>query len=123
LIYIIIDDGSHVSEHVITSFHTLFPYLANNGIYVVEDLHTSYLPEMGGNWKDLNQSTSSMSMLKSLADGLNYEYIPNRTMEIFDSSIVSIHFYPKLVFICKGKNKHFLQTGDKTNVELAEKIS
>ena len=117
---ILIDDGSHINEHVITSFNILFPYLADNGLYVIEDLHTSYLPKMGGNYKDLNQSTSSMSMLKSLVDGLNYEYIPKRMIQKFDSDIVSVHFYSKIVFIYKGNNKHFLQTGDRINIELAE---
>lgn len=45
---IIIDDGSHINEHVITSFKTLFPLLKDGGIYVVEDLQTAYWPDMGG---------------------------------------------------------------------------
>ena len=32
---IIIDDGSHVNEHVIKSFNVLFPALRDSGIYVV----------------------------------------------------------------------------------------
>ena len=43
---IVIDDGSHVNEHVIVSFQTLFPLLADNGIYAIEDLHTAYLPDV-----------------------------------------------------------------------------
>lgn len=42
---IIIDDGSHISSHQITSFKTLFPYVKRGGIYVVEDLLFSYHPE------------------------------------------------------------------------------
>ena len=35
---IIIDDGSHVDSHIMTTFHTLFDqYLAPGGIYFVED--------------------------------------------------------------------------------------
>jgi hypothetical protein len=45
---IIIDDGSHVNEHVITSFTTLFPLLNNGGIYAIEDTHTSYMSRWGG---------------------------------------------------------------------------
>ena len=44
---IIIDDGSHQSKHIIASFKFLFPFLNNNGIYVVEDLQTSYFPRYG----------------------------------------------------------------------------
>ena len=29
-----IDDGSHLNEHVIKNFHVLFPVLRRNGIYV-----------------------------------------------------------------------------------------
>jgi hypothetical protein len=39
---IIIEDGSHMWEHQITSLRTLFPFVRNNGIYVVEDLQTNY---------------------------------------------------------------------------------
>lgn len=35
---IIIDDGSHASEHQQVAFFTLFPALAPNGIYIIEDL-------------------------------------------------------------------------------------
>jgi hypothetical protein len=36
---IVIDDGSHVSEHMRSSFRTIFPRLAPGGWYVMEDLH------------------------------------------------------------------------------------
>jgi len=50
-LHIIIDDGSHINEHVITSFQTLCPYLQNGGSYVIEDTQTSYLPRKGGNFR------------------------------------------------------------------------
>jgi len=39
---IIIDDGSHVPEHQIFSFHHLWKCLNMGGIYIVEDVETSY---------------------------------------------------------------------------------
>ena len=45
---IIIDDGSHVSRHIINSFNHLFDHLSKNGLYIVEDLQTSYIPRYGG---------------------------------------------------------------------------
>lgn len=36
---IIIDDGSHASYHQQLSLKILFPHLASNGLYVIEDLH------------------------------------------------------------------------------------
>lgn len=38
---VIIDDGSHVIEHQIKTFETLFNSLKSDGIYILEDLHTS----------------------------------------------------------------------------------
>lgn len=38
---LIIDDGSHISEHQLISFKTLFEYLSSEGLYVIEDLHVT----------------------------------------------------------------------------------
>ena len=55
---IIIDDGSHLRKDVIKSFHLLFPYLNNDGLYAVEDMQTSYNHFFGGNPFDLKYSNS-----------------------------------------------------------------
>jgi hypothetical protein len=39
---VVIDDGSHMWEHQICSLRAIFPFLKNDGIYVVEDLQTNY---------------------------------------------------------------------------------
>ncbi|MCK4782633.1 MAG: hypothetical protein KAV87_02700 [Desulfobacteraceae bacterium] len=101
---IIIDDGSHINEHVKISFKTLFPYLKDGGFYVIEDLQTSYRPDKRGDEKNLNNPHTTMGMLKDLVDGINHKYIPGRTPTYYDSHIRSIHFYPKLVIFQKGKN-------------------
>jgi len=38
---LIIDDGSHKTEHQIISFNELFKSLNSNGIYIIEDLHVA----------------------------------------------------------------------------------
>jgi len=45
---IIIDDGSHMNKDVVVSFEMLFPFLADDGIYVVEDTQTAFFPYFGG---------------------------------------------------------------------------
>lgn len=35
---IIIDDGSHIAEHQLITFETLFPAMTTHGIYVIEDI-------------------------------------------------------------------------------------
>ena len=39
---IIIDDGSHVGEHILTSFKSLWVYVKPGGYYIIEDLHSVY---------------------------------------------------------------------------------
>src|ERR1700684_2579568 len=51
---IIVEDGSHLWEHQITSLKSLFPYLSPNGYYIVEDLQTNY-----GNMVDNYKGRSS----------------------------------------------------------------
>lgn len=71
---IIIDDGSHKSKDIIQTFIRYFPHLSENGIYVVEDMHTSY-------WKDydggLYNPFSAMAFFKRLTDIVNQEHWRN----------------------------------------------
>ncbi|MDJ0691820.1 MAG: hypothetical protein QNJ41_25375 [Xenococcaceae cyanobacterium MO_188.B32] len=103
---IVIDDGSHINEHIIHTFKFLFPKLSENGIYVIEDLQTSYWQSFGGSSDNLNRSDTAMGFLKQLTDGLNYaEYrLKNYEPTYFDKNIVAIHFYHNIVFIQKGLN-------------------
>ncbi|SFN33155.1 class I SAM-dependent methyltransferase [Salegentibacter flavus] len=103
---IIIDDGSHLNDHIISSFLNLFPYLNKGGVYVVEDIQTSYWEFFGGSSKDLNKRGTAMNFFKSLADGINHsEYIlKDYQPSYLDLNIVSLHFYHNLVFVYKGEN-------------------
>lgn len=50
---LVIDDGSHVSDHQATSLRALLGHLRSGGIYVIEDVHASLRPENGEDiWPD-----------------------------------------------------------------------
>ena len=68
---IIIDDGSHTSNDIVTSFCKYFKHLKYDGIYIVEDLHASYQKEHGGG---LFYPISSMNFFKKLVDIINFEH-------------------------------------------------
>jgi hypothetical protein len=103
---VIVDDGSHVSAHIIASFRHLFRALTDDGIYAIEDLQTSYWQRTYGGSSGEDRSGTSMTMLHGLVDGLNFaefdiaDYQPSE----FDLGITSITFYHNLVFIQKGPN-------------------
>jgi len=68
---IIIDDGSHTSKDIVTSFCKYFKHLKYDGIYIAEDLHASYQKEHGGG---LFYPISSMNFFKKLVDIINFEH-------------------------------------------------
>ena len=111
---IIIDDGSHQSKHIVASFKFLFPYLNNNGVYVIEDLQTSYIPRYGGSRINLNKKNSSMYFVKSLSDSINYEKNdkPFFKKNNFDGKIKSIYFHQNITFICKGESANYFYDQD-----------
>jgi len=45
---IVIDDGGHTMAQQIATFEEMFPAVRDGGVYLVEDLHTSYWEEYGG---------------------------------------------------------------------------
>ena len=99
------DDGSHRPEHIREHLRLLFPLLPDDGIYAIEDTQTSYWPTWGGS-RLLTDPATSMSMVKDLVDGLNWEefvdddYRPTYT----DRHVRSVHAYHNLVIIEKGDN-------------------
>jgi hypothetical protein len=100
---IIIDDGSHLNSHQISTFEILFPHLRKGGIYVVEDLQTSYWDKYGGgNPGSRQHATSAMRYFSQLADLVNSEFFPtNRKIYGKLVGIESIHFYRELCIMHK----------------------
>lgn len=65
---IVLDDGSHMMNHMISSFELMYERLQPYGIYMVEDTHTCYWPEYDGG---LKQEGSFMEFAKDKLDELN----------------------------------------------------
>ena len=99
---VVIDDGSHVNSDVLNSFRTLFPLLAPGGLYVIEDMHTSYWRKYGGEHRDLDSGRTSVSFVKRLVDGLHCHWIPGRIPDELDLLVTELHCYPKLAFVYRG---------------------
>ena len=139
---IIIDDGSHNSIDVVSSFSNYFNHLEEGGLYIIEDLHCSYWQEHGGG---LFYPISSINFFKKLIDILNYEhwgvekkkdwllkgFSTNYKIEVsniqFDQ-IHSIEFINSMCFITKKKSdynvlgKRIITGVDATVVEDRKKL-
>lgn len=66
---VILDDGSHMTSHMVDSFRSLFSSaLADPGTYVVEDVHSNY-------WKSYrNSPTSFIDFVAVLIDAMHAHY-------------------------------------------------
>ena len=64
---IIIDDGSHIISHQKLTFDvSMEKGLSENGIYVLEDLHTSLREQYGSSSSINDESITTLEMLRSL---------------------------------------------------------
>lgn len=101
---IMIDDGSHQNAHVIETFNHCLPLLAEDGLYAVEDVQTSYWPEYGGNPRAFDDPATIMGYFKQLTDGLNHAEVPGgaSSRSPFERIIRAIHFYHNLIIVEKG---------------------
>ncbi len=120
---LIIDDGSHLSKDIIFSFNYLFEYLKEGGLYVIEDLQTSYQPRYGGSRFNLNKNNTSMNFVKSLADSINYETNdkPFFKKKKFDGNIKSVFFHQNISFIEKGNSNHYFY-GTTKKITFSDKL-
>ena len=67
---VILDDGSHVCSHMITSFDELFlAGLRDDGLYIAEDTHTNFWPEFR------DQPYSFIDLCKDLVDYMHWHHI------------------------------------------------
>jgi hypothetical protein len=101
---VVIDDGSHRSEHVLATFAHLFPLLPRGSVYAIEDTQTSYWAGYGGSTDPTAPTT--MNMVKDLLDGLNYEEYTHRGYRptVVEEHVGEVHAYHNLVIIKKMRN-------------------
>jgi len=96
---IIIDDGSHNQLDILKSFSFLYPKLNNNGVYLVEDLHTSY-------WKDYSGGITSPFNFVSIASNFIHDTNIQHMREQYTPHIPdlkSISFYDSIIVFEKEK--------------------
>ncbi len=98
---LIVDDGGHKMHQQIASFRHLWPRLADRGLYIVEDVHTSYWPGFGGG---LRAPASFIEFAKDLIDRMHSWYTEDDAgfpLHPLAREIGGIRFYDSLVVIEK----------------------
>jgi cephalosporin hydroxylase len=98
---LVLDDGSHRMEHVRASLEALFPRLAVGGTYMIEDLHTAYLPKYGGGY---HADGNFFNAVRQLIDDMHSWYHACAPHHAALSGLVTgVHVHDSIVVLEKGK--------------------
>ena len=113
---ILIDDGGHTMQQQINTFEELFPCIDKNGIYLCEDLHTSYWPKFGGGYRN---PETFVEYSKNFIDHIHaWQSSQSDVLRVtdFTKSVHSLHYYNGILVIEKrSTEKPFhLKTGKRT---------
>lgn len=98
---ILIDDGGHKMKQQIITFEELFDHLKPNGVFLCEDLHTSYRLSYGGGHK---RSGTFVEYSKNFIDYLHAFHSEQSSLPVseFTRTVKGIHFYDSIVVIEKS---------------------
>lgn len=105
-IYFINDDGSHIPDHQLLTFNILFPLLEVDGVYIIEDVETSYWTKQGLYGYETKygkgHKKSIVEIFKQAIDGVNYEFSQSSDGELkHQKEIESICFHKNCIIITK----------------------
>ncbi len=98
---VVIDDGGHTMGQQITSVETLFPLLADGGLYMVEDCHTSYWPE----YADDPDGMTFVAWAKTRLDDL-HAFHHSAALDLVDpwqTSLAAVHAYDSVIILDKAR--------------------
>jgi len=110
---IVIEDGGHKMSQQIVTYEELIDHVSDNGVYLCEDLHTSYWEKFGGQLR--NQNTF-IEYSKNFIDMLNYYHIQSKgsikklnekedkIYSKFRRMIHSVHYYDSIVVLELNKD-------------------
>jgi cephalosporin hydroxylase len=100
---IVIEDGGHTMGQQIATFEEIYPAVKQDGVFLIEDLHTSYWKDFGGAYK---KPGTFIEYAKNLIDQLNaWHSQDSKKLKVdeFTKTTHSMHFYDSIVVFEKRK--------------------
>lgn len=98
---VLIEDGGHTMGQQLATFDVMYPLVKEDGVFLIEDLHTSYWDEYGGGYR---RPRTFMRRAKQLTDQLNawHSHDSRLVVDDFTRTTRSMHFYDSIVVFEKG---------------------
>lgn len=99
---ILIEDGGHTMTQQIATFEELWPNIAAGGVFLIEDLHTSYWRKYGGGYK---REGTFIEYAKNLVDQQHAWHSQDRMrldVDDYTRSIRGMHVYDSIIVFDKA---------------------
>jgi hypothetical protein len=98
---VLIDDGSHTRDGQVATFEVLYPHISPHGLYICEDLHSSYWIDYGGGAR---KKGTFIEYSKNLIDQIHAwhsEDAGRLSVSEFTRTTYALHFYDSMLVIEK----------------------
>jgi 23S rRNA U2552 (ribose-2'-O)-methylase RlmE/FtsJ len=109
---VLIEDGGHTMGQQIATFEVFYPQMVSDGVFLIEDLHTSYWESYGGGYR---RPGTFIEYAKGLTDQLNawHSREDGFVVDEFTRTTKSVHFYDSIIVFERGKveKPHAERTG------------
>lgn len=98
---VVIDDGGHMMTQQVRTFEEVYPFVRDGGVYLTEDLHTSYWSDFDGGYR---RPGTFVEYAKALIDDMHAFHSPDPAsfpVTSFTRSIGGMHIYDSVVVFDK----------------------
>jgi hypothetical protein len=99
---VLIEDGGHTMAQQIATFEELWPNIVEGGVFLMEDLHTSYWPKLGGGY---HRDGTFIEFAKNLIDQQHAWHSLDKESFVVDKytrSIRGMHIYDSVIVFDKA---------------------
>ena len=88
-------------NHIPKTLNVLYPFLSENGIYMIEDLHTAYFPKFGGGYRS---KQNFFHTVRALIDDMHHWYHAKSVeFPAISKECAAIHIHDSIVVLEKNK--------------------
>ena len=99
---VLIEDGGHTMAQQINTFEVLWPKIRNGGVFLMEDLHTSYWSNYGGGYR---KTGTFIEYAKDLIDQQNAWHSRDANsfkVDAYTQTIRGMHVYDSIIVFDKA---------------------
>lgn len=111
---IIIDDGGHTFAQQIVTTASGLQHVRDGGMLVVEDTHSSYMPEFGG-----PSPVSFIAYAKNIVDGINYRFSQFADDRLSERVVWSLQFFEFIVALVVDRSLAGIHSAPTSNDRLS----